>query len=186
MVRVMSLVTDRPFVVAAVALLAVVSILLSSRLTARLSCRRTAAALLLLAGSAPFVLTLLPNPSSGLLPSAGTGGGPLSRACSGLVRLPAQWGARGEEPANLLLLVPLTVLAVLLLDRRAAAVVVVLAVLFPFAVETVQYSLPRLNRQCDATDLVLNLTGVGLGSATGLLLRGLGLRRHLLRPGVER
>ncbi|MFC3686913.1 VanZ family protein [Aquipuribacter hungaricus] len=140
--------------------------------------RRLAAAALVLACLGPLALTLGPQ-----LPlELGSG-----RGCVSHVRPYRWWGQGGEEVANLLLLVPLGLLAPLLLRARAAVPLLVLGAGFPWAVELTQYLLPWLGRECDLTDVALNGLGLAAGTAAGVLLVLVRrLRRRRTAPGPRR
>ena len=77
---------------------------------------------------------------------------------------------------NVLLLVPVGVFAALVcsrLRRPLGFAVVAVAGVLPFAYEAGQQVFRGLQRACDTTDLVDNLTGVLLGLAVGVLFVGL-------------
>lgn len=92
----------------------------------------------------------------------------------------------GQRALNTVLFVPSGALLVLAAARRPrTAVVPVLLGLgllaaYSGVIELVQLELARLDRACDLTDLVDNVTGAGIGAVLGL---GLGL---LLRPWRHR
>ena len=84
--------------------------------------------------------------------------------------------ADDQRILNVLLLVPVGVFAALVATRLRRPVglrVVAVAAALPFAYEAGQQVFRGLQRACDTTDLVDNLTGVLLGLAAGILLVGL-------------
>jgi hypothetical protein len=84
--------------------------------------------------------------------------------------------ADDQRILNVLLLVPVGVFAALVATRlraRPGLAVVALAAALPFAYEAGQQLFRGLQRACDTTDLVDNLTGVLLGLVAGVLLVGL-------------
>lgn len=166
--------TDHAAVAPALAVLTVVSLVLAGPLSRRISSGRSAAALLLLACTAPFAMTL---PPSALDRDA-------TRGCVTTLRPLGEWGRGGEELANVLLTLPAGLLLVARLPRGAAALALLLAGGFPFLVEGVQYAVPELGRTCEVTDVLLNLLGLAVGAVLGLLLRPLvhaGRRRRAVR-----
>ena len=71
---------------------------------------------------------------------------------------------------NALLLVPAAALGVVVAARlrgRAGAPLLAGVVALPLLFEAVQWAFPDLNRACDVTDLVDNLTGVAAGLLVG-------------------
>ncbi|WP_019135256.1 VanZ family protein [Cellulomonas massiliensis] len=82
-----------------------------------------------------------------------------------------------QRAANVLLLVPLGLLAVLLRPRPVAAAALAVTVAMPFVAELTQYLVPSLGRVCDSEDLVDNLTGVVVGVVLGVLLPSVRGRR---------
>jgi hypothetical protein len=68
---------------------------------------------------------------------------------------------------NIALFVPLGLAIALLPFWRQKLTVAVAAVIAPFAIETLQYGLPVLNRGCQSGDVIDNLTGLALGLAVG-------------------
>lgn len=87
-----------------------------------------------------------------------------------------------QRAANVLLLVPLGLLAVLLRSRAAAAAALVVTAAMPFVAELTQYLVPSLGRVCDSEDLVDNFTGVAAGVVVGLVVRALVRRRPVREP----
>jgi hypothetical protein len=85
---------------------------------------------------------------------------------------------------NVLLLVPAAALGVVVAARlrgRAGTPLLVGVVALPLLFETVQWAFPDLNRACDVTDLVDNLTGVAAGLLVG---RGIAVLRWAVRRKV--
>ncbi len=162
-VPVVAFLTDHAVVVPALLALAVASVVLAGPLARRLGSGGPAAALLLLACSAPFAMTLPPS-SVGVTEDA-------VRVCDTALRPLGQWGRGGEELANVLLTAPAGLLLVALLPRGAAALALLVAAGFPLLVEGVQFAVPALGRSCEVTDVVLNLLGLAVGAGLGLVLR---------------
>jgi hypothetical protein len=71
---------------------------------------------------------------------------------------------------NLLLFVPVGLLALVAFPRRLSWVAVVLVITMPALIEVLQMT-PAVGRSCDAVDLIDNWSGGALGSLIGLLLR---------------
>lgn len=151
-----------PAVLPVLVALLVLAVPASAPLARRLGCGRLAAGLLLLACTAPLGMTLLPSDGYDSSRVAG---------CVTALKRPAEWGRGGEELANLALLAPAGLLLVLLLPRRALLLVLPVALVLPLAVEGAQLVVTWLQRQCEATDVVLNLLGLLVGAGAGLLLR---------------
>ncbi len=76
----------------------------------------------------------------------------------------SQLGRAGEVALNVLLLVPMGSAIGLLPRRRSTMVVLAAAVALPFAVEATQLVVVRLGRECQAGDVIDNLTGLALGA----------------------
>ncbi|WP_380165715.1 VanZ family protein [Jannaschia sp. R86511] len=182
-VPVVAFLRDHAVVVPALLVLAVASVVLAGPVARRLGSGRPAAALLLLACSAPFAMTLPPS-SVEVAPDAVAG-------CVTTLRRLGEWGRGGEELANVLLTLPAGLLLVALLPRAAVAPGLALAACFPLLVEGVQYAVPALGRSCEVTDVVLNLLGIAVGALLGLAARPVvaaarrrrGLRRGRPAPG---
>ena len=84
--------------------------------------------------------------------------------------------ADDQRILNVLLLVPVGLFGAIVasrLRRPLAFAVVAVAAALPFSYEAGQQVFRGLQRACDTTDLVDNLTGVLLGLAAGVLLVGL-------------
>ncbi len=82
-----------------------------------------------------------------------------------------QLSRAGEVALNVLLLVPLGVAIGLLPRRRTTLAVVAGAALLPFAIEIVQLVVVRLGRECQAGDMIDNLTGLALGALVTATVR---------------
>jgi len=91
--------------------------------------------------------------------------------------------ALDQRAANVLLLVPLALLAALPRDARTRRALLGLVVALPFVVEAVQYAVPRISRICDSNDLVDNLVGVAVGAAVGTAVRLVASLAHRRRRG---
>ncbi|NRG41637.1 VanZ family protein [Rathayibacter sp. VKM Ac-2835] len=87
---------------------------------------------------------------------------------------------RIEAAANVLLFVPLGLLAALHLPARRAWLAVLLGMLTSTAVEAVQLLL-LAQRHADLHDVLANTIGAAVGAAIGALLRGLLLARRRRR-----
>lgn len=175
MAPVVHFLAEHPLVAPLVVVVLVLAWLASRPLARQLGCGRRAAGALLVAAAVPVAMTL--SPSSDVP-------GYALRWCVTAVRPVSDWGRGGEELANMVMLAPLGLLAVVLLDRSHAALLLVVAAVFPFLVEAVQYAAPSLGRTCETTDVLLNLTGLLLGLVVGLLLRLLDRARRA--PGHRR
>ena len=126
------------------------------------------------------ILTLIPaNGAPGVVPAEGR-----LATCSWDVGGPAPDGfwifSGGQRMLNVLVFVPAGVLLVLALARwRAAWVLVPLGLAglaaYSVVIEATQLELARIDRACDVTDVIDNVTGavlgVGLGVVLALLLR---------------
>ena len=139
---------------------------------------------LLSAGSiAAFVWWLAVIASITLIPANGAPGivsaeGRLT-TCSWDIGGPAPEGfwifAGGQRTLNAVVFVPAGALLVLALARwRAAWVLVPLGLvglaLYSIAIEITQLELARLDRACDVTDVVDNVTGALIGAGIGIVL----------------
>jgi hypothetical protein len=92
--------------------------------------------------------------------------------------------ADDQRLLNVLLLVPAAALGVVVatrLRRRAGLALVAGVAALPALFEAVQWAFPDLNRACDATDLLDNLTGVAAGLLVGA---GLATLRWAVRRKV--
>ncbi len=172
--RVASFLGAHPGVLPMLAVSVVGAVLVSGPLSRRLGCGPVAAVALVLACTAPLALTLPPGAEA--VPYPG-------ERCDMVVRLPRDWGRGGQELANLVLLTPAGALLVVLLRRRAAVVAVLVALVSPVVIEGVQYLFLSLHRECETTDVVLNVTGLLLGVAVGVLLRRWRGRRRAAASG---
>lgn len=79
---------------------------------------------------------------------------------------------------NLLLFVPVGLLAVMALPRRLSWVAVAMALMIPVLIELAQTT-SVVNRSCDALDLVDNWSGGAVGLLIGLPLRSRTAKRSL-------
>jgi hypothetical protein len=70
---------------------------------------------------------------------------------------------------NILLFIPLGFAIGLAPRSRRKVALVVGAVALPFAIETVQLVVPRLDRACESADVFDNLTGLAIGLAGGVV-----------------
>ncbi|MBF4761833.1 VanZ family protein [Nocardioides islandensis] len=121
------------------------------------------------------VLTLLPtDPDVGIVPAEGR-----STSCSMDYGGPAPDGfwvfAAGQRLLNTVLFVPAGALLVLAASRwRIGWVVVPLGLVglaaYSVAIELIQLELARIDRACDVTDVVDNVSGAGIGVVVGLVL----------------
>jgi hypothetical protein len=127
-------------------------------------------------------ITLIPaNGAPGIVPAEGR-----LATCSWDIGGPAPEGfwifAGGQRMLNTVVFVPAGVLLVLAVARwpRAAWVLVpvglVLLAAYSVAIEATQLALARIDRACDVTDVIDNVTGAALGILVGIVLA------LLLRP----
>jgi hypothetical protein len=126
------------------------------------------------------ILTLIPaNGAPGVVPAEGR-----LTTCSWDIGGPAPEGfwifSGGQRMLNVLVFVPAGVLLVLAAARwRSAWLLVPLGLVglaaYSAAIEAIQLELARIDRACDVTDVIDNVTGavlgVGLGVVLALLLR---------------
>lgn len=92
----------------------------------------------------------------------------------------------GQRLLNLLLFVPAGVfLALAVAGRRSWLLVLpglALLAVYSAGIEYTQLELARLDRACDVTDIVDNVSGAALGVGIGLVLAAtLGIGRHVVR-----
>ncbi|HEY1116411.1 MAG TPA: VanZ family protein [Acidimicrobiales bacterium] len=130
-------------------------------------------------------ITLIPaNGAPGIVPAEGR-----LTTCSWDIGGPAPEGfwifGGGQRLLNTAVFVPSGALLVLAAARWRAAWVLVpvgLALLAGYSVliEATQLALARIDRACDVTDVVDNVTGAVLGAAAGVVLA------LVLRPGRQR
>lgn len=121
------------------------------------------------------LVTLLPTDGpSGVVPAAGR-----LASCSFDVGGPAPDGfwifGSGQRLLNTALFVPSGALLVVYVARWRSAVVLVplglvLLAVYSAGIEKTQLELARLDRACDVTDIIDNVTGAVLGVGLGLLL----------------
>lgn len=121
------------------------------------------------------VLTLIPaNGAPGVVPAEGR-----LASCSWDIGGPAPEGfwifSGGQRMLNVLVFVPAGILLVLALARwRAAWVLVPLGLAglaaYSVAIEATQLELARIDRACDVTDVIDNVTGAVLGVGIGIVL----------------
>lgn len=131
------------------------------------------------------ILTLIPaNGAPGVVPAEGR-----LTTCSWDIGGPAPEGfwifSGGQRMLNVLVFVPAGVLLVLAAARwRAAWVLVPLGLAglaaYSVAIEAIQLELARIDRACDVTDVIDNVTGAVLGVGIGLALA------VVLRPWRQR
>lgn len=131
------------------------------------------------------ILTLIPaNGAPGIVSAEGR-----LDTCSWDIGGPAPEGfwifSGGQRLLNTLVFVPAGALLVLALARwRAAWVLVPLGLAglaaYSIAIEATQLALARIDRACDVTDVVDNVTGAVIGVAVGIVLA------VLLRPWRQR
>lgn len=90
-----------------------------------------------------------------------------------------------DASLNVALVIPLGIAIGLVQGWRLRAVLIVASIVLPFAIETVQLVTPALDRGCQSSDVVDNLTGlfVGLVVGTGLRLVGTGIRDGTAKGG---
>ena len=120
------------------------------------------------------LVTLLPTvPDIGVVPAEGR-----STSCSMDYGGPAPEGfwifAGGQRLLNTVLFVPAGALLVLAASRwRIGWVLVPLGLLalaaYSIAIELIQLELARIDRACDVTDVVDNVSGAGIGVVVGLV-----------------
>lgn len=84
----------------------------------------------------------------------------------------AELATLDDRSLNVILFVPLGVIIGFLPTTRGRWPIIAAAVLLPFAIESFQLVAPGLNRGCEGSDVVDNLTGLGLG-----FIAGLGMKR---------
>ena len=121
------------------------------------------------------LVTLLPTvPDIGVVPAEGR-----STSCSMDYGGPAPDGfwifAAGQRLLNTVLFIPAGALLVLAASRWRIGWVLVPLGLFALAaysvaIELVQLELARIDRACDVTDVVDNVSGAGIGVVVGLVL----------------
>ena len=121
-------------------------------------------------------ITLLPaNGAPGIVPAEGR-----LTTCSWDIGGPAPEGfwivGGGQRTLNAAVFVPAGILLVLAVARwrRAAWVLVPLGFLllagFSIGIEATQLALARIDRACDVTDVIDNVTGAAIGVVIGILL----------------
>lgn len=121
-------------------------------------------------------ITLLPaNGAPGIVPAEGR-----LTTCSWDIGGPAPEGfwivGGGQRTLNAVVFIPAGILLVLSVARwkRAAWVLVPLGFLllagFSIAIEATQLALARIDRACDVTDVIDNVTGAAIGIGIGVLL----------------
>lgn len=97
---------------------------------------------------------------------------------------PADLLAVRERGLNVWMYVPLALLAVLPRRGRTWRAALGVTAALPFVAEATQWAVPALGRQCQSQDVAGNLTGVAVGVALGLVVRGLrAAARGYPRPG---
>jgi hypothetical protein len=121
------------------------------------------------------VLTLIPaNGAPGIVPAEGR-----LTTCSWDIGGPAPDGfwifSGGQRLLNTVVFVPAGALLVLACARwRAAWVLVPLGLValagYSIGIEATQLALARIDRACDVTDVIDNVTGAALGVAVGIVL----------------
>lgn len=163
---------------------------LGAALVARWSGRAWAAAAALLAWSLVVigVITLIPaNGAPGVVPVEGRLAG-----CSWDIGGPAPDGfwilPGGQRLLNAVVFVPSGLLGVLVTARwrrgwLLAPLVLAGLAAYSVVIEFVQLAAARIDRACDVTDVVDNVSGAAVGVVLGLLLWP--AVRRLLRPGAQ-
>ena len=81
-----------------------------------------------------------------------------------------------ETSLNVLLFVPLGIMLTLLPPSRARVMAVGAAIALPFVIETVQLTVPMLDRGCQMADLFDNLAGLTVGAVIGIVGHGVARR----------
>lgn len=84
----------------------------------------------------------------------------------------------GDTSLNVLLFIPLGLTLGLIPGSRVKAIFMGVAIVLPFAIETIQLLLPVLGRGCQSSDVFDNLTGLLIGCLIGT---GVGLIRTAVR-----
>jgi hypothetical protein len=136
-----------------------------------------------LIASLGIILSATLTPSSGAIDSGASG----IRSCDlsriGLAPI-RELLLLGETSLNVLLFVPLGATIGLVPRSRLRAALVACAIALPFAIETTQLIVRRLDRVCQGADVVDNLTGLAIGLAIGLV--GAAVARRLARATERR
>ncbi len=158
---------DVPLSVVALTIALVLAIMLSPTIARWTNASRLVSALLLLGFG--FVLAATITPTAAALDGAGSDG-VCSVARISFVR-PDELLRVNDTSLNVLLFVPLGIAVGMLPWTRAAGIATLAAIALPFVVETVQFLLTPLGRNCQATDVFYNLLGLAIGAVAGSLIR---------------
>lgn len=130
------------------------------------------------------LVTLIPTSDPGIVPQVGR-----PEVCSWEIGGPAPKGfwifSGTQRTLNSLVFVPSGALLVLAASRWRAAWVLVpvglgLLAAYSVGIELTQFVLARLDRRCDVTDVIDNVTGAAVGVGIGLVLA------TILRPWRSR
>jgi glycopeptide antibiotics resistance protein len=80
----------------------------------------------------------------------------------------------GDTGLNVLLFIPLGATIGLMPQSRHKAMLIAAAVALPFAIEAIQALVRSLDRACQSSDVVDNLTGLAIGLVAGLVVGRVG------------
>jgi glycopeptide antibiotics resistance protein len=134
-----------------------------------------------------WLLALLLVIATTLTPQGGAHLGAGMKACWMNVQGPIGFSSSSEtsqRSLNVLLFVPLG-LATALMPRRYLVALCLLGLVLPSIIESLQYVVPSLDRQCSTVDVIDNVTGFVVGVVVGLVLRLLRrrVRHYVLSDG---
>ena len=144
-----------------------------------------AVASLLIVGAGLIVSATL-TPSREALTQGAVGSGTCEIARVGPASI-AELLSFGDPTFNVLLFVPLGLAIGLVPASRRMAALAAVALILPFAIETIQLLATGLGRACQSSDVADNLTGLVIGLVIGVLARRVSPRagRGPLRPSAR-
>ena len=153
---------DLPWLAPGLLLAMIVSIVAGPRVGRELGAGTLIGALMVF--SLGMIVSATLTPQSAALEFGARGGGTCDFTLVGLPSL-SDFLSLNEITLNMLLFLPLgATIGVVPRSRRKVALIIAV-VLLPFVIEWMQLVIPVLDRACEVSDIVYNLTGLALGMA---------------------
>src|SRR4051812_18539364 len=158
-----------PWFLPGVAISVLAAVLLATFAGRSLGSSRVVAAALIVSVGAILAATVTPIAAS---ETAGGAGRECDMSKASVIPL-SELTTLDDRSLNVLLFVPLGLTIGLVPAARSRFPLLVAATVLPVAIETFQLVAPTLNRGCEASDVVDNVTGIAVGFIAGVVARRL-------------